>query len=475
MEQKESPLVEPEKEKSPSRFRRAVEWVAGIVMDVRQFFRKLFHVCCDGHVAQVVTALVFALLTGVRMYIAENQQSNLREDALLFNVLERFNKAKEFELQDTAFFINVSRDLQLVYEDTNRPSEGYATITDRRKLFQFLQKVERDSIDYKYIMMDIRFEKKYETEYDDSLYAIIQRMPRIVIATHQKNDSGGDYEIADNRLLEKCGMSDYNQYGIVTNFSRYTFLQAGKPSMALKMYDDLNHQETSVKQWDNRPVYYTDGHLCINSPMMYLTGTVLNFEDYTMLQFAREQAQMQNGLETGMEAESAKLDDEQGSYYFYMNLGGDFVDNEFKRDLKWDGDLKDKIIIIANFEDDVHDTYVGKVAGAYITWMAYQYLCNGNHVLDWGFVLLNFLCYAFVFWFLLFMNGVMQKSKYAGNEKAQRWLSWLRWLGSFGLLLGLTFALYRFMQFRFNMAVPLLSITILNFVIQIANKYQKSS
>ena len=340
---------------------------------IRQFerivksIRCFFHSWCTGKVKPVVTAVILSILTCCGMYLFENQQSYMKENATLFNYLERFNKAKEIELQDTAFFVNVSQDIQLVYENPERPSEGYAAITDRRKLFRFLQKIERDSIDYKYILMDIRFEKGYETEYDDSLYVQIQRMPRLVIASHKWGDSGEEYEIADSILLEKCGMSDYNQYSIMTNFSRYTFLQDRKPSIALKMYDELNHQETSVKQWRNWPVYFTKGHLCINSPLMYLSGTVLNFEKYMMLQASLEEERLQNGLETGMEAETAKLDSKQGNYYFYLNLGGDFVENEYRMKVKWNGDLEDKVIVIANFEDDVHDTYMGKVSGAYIT------------------------------------------------------------------------------------------------------------
>lgn len=452
-------------------FKKIVRQVKRIVNAIRYFS----HFLCTGKVMPVVTAVVFAILTTVYMYLVENQQSNLREDAEFFHILELFSRAKEIELQDTAFFINVSHDIQLVYENPMRPADGYAAITDRRKLLRFLQKIERDSIDYKYIIMDIRFEKGYETEYDDSLYAQIQRMPRLVIASHRKSDSGGEYEIADSILLEKCGMSDYNQYGIVTNFSRYTFLQAGKPSIALKMYDELHHQGTSVKQWHNFPVYYTDRHLCINSPMMYLSGTVLNFEDYMMHQFAVEEERVQNGLESGMKAETAKLDSGQDSYYFYMNLGGDFVDNEVRKDKKWNGDLENKIIVIANFEDDVHDTYVGKVSGAYITWMAYQYLSNGNHVLSWKFLLMTFFCYAVMFWLLLIINNKARNSKYANNEKAQRWLSLLRWIGSLGLLYLMTIVLYHYMQFRFNMAVPLVAISVLNIIIQIANKYSKAS
>lgn len=449
-------------------FRKIVRFVKCIVSVIR----SLLHFACTGKVMPVVTAFVFALLTCWLMYAAENQQSNLKEDAWFFHFLERFNKAKEIELRDTAFFVNVSHDIQLVYENPNRPSEGYAAITDRRKLLRFLQKIERDSVDYKYIMMDIRFEKGYETEYDDSLYAQIHRMPRLVIASHQKNDSGEKYEIADSILLDKCGMSDYNQYSIVTNFSRYTFLQEGKPSIALKMYDELNHQETSVKRWKDRSVYYSGNHLCINSPMMYLSGTVLDFESYMMLQATLEEERMQNGLETGMEAETAKLDSKQGNYYFYLNLGDDFVENEYRMGARWNGDLDNKVIIIANFEDDVHDTYVGKVSGAYITWMAYQYLCNGTHILSWGFILLHIFCFTFVFWIILFINEI-SNSKFADNEKALRRLSLIRWICTYLLLYVIMAVLYYFMKFRFNMAMPVLMMTVLNFMLQIANKYKK--
>lgn len=441
---------------------------------VVKFFRSLFHSWCTGKMNPVVTAVILAILTCCGMYLVENQQYYQKENATLFSRLERFNKAKEIELQDTAFFVNVSQDIQLVYKNPQKPREGYAVITDRRKLLRFLQKIERDSIDYKYILMDIRFEKGYETEYDDSLYAQIQRMPRLVIASHKWGDAGKEFVIADSALLEKCGMSDYNQYSIMTNFSRYSFLQLGKPSIALKMYDELNHQETSVKQWRDWPVYFAKGHLCINSPLMYLTGTVLDFESYMMLQASLEEERIRNGLETGMEAESAKLDSKRDNYYFYLNLGGDFVENEHRMNVKWNGDLEDKVIIIANFEDDVHDTYVGKIAGAYITWMAYQYLCGGNHVLSWGFVLLNFFCYVFIFWFLFFINQLTKASKYADKESSQHVLSLLRWLGSYFLLYLMTTVLYYFMEFRFNLVIPFLAITIQGFMIQIANKYKKS-
>ena len=451
---------------------KAVRALSDLAKSIGVFIRYLFQVMCTRWICPLLCSIIIAIVTCGLSYMVENQQSNLKEMAGLFHVLESYG-GKSLNQQDTAFFINVSYDLQLVNQNPQRPSDGYVAITDRRKLFQFLQKVERDSIDYKYIFLDIRFEKGYETEYDDSLYAQIQRMPRLVIANHQRDDSGGEFEIADSNLLGKCGMSDYNQYGIVTNFSRYTFLQAGKPSIALKMYDDLHHQNTSVKQWRKWPVYYTDHHLCINSPMMYLSGTVCSFEDYCMHQIDLEEERMRNGQESGVEAETARMEVEQNNYYFYLNLGGDFVDNKVRRNERWNGDLDNKVIVIANFEDDVHDTYVGKVSGAYITWMAYQHLCADRHVLSWWFLLLNVLCYAAISYFLICLNRLAQKSRYVDSDKAQRFISVLRWVGSVGLLYLLTLILYLFMQVRFNLTVPFLMISLVNLVLQIINKRSK--
>ena len=142
--------------------------------------------------------------------------------------------------------------------------------------------------------------------------------------------------------------------------------------------------------------------------------------------------------------------------------------------MKWNGDLDNKVIVIANFEDDVHDTYVGKVSGAYITWMAYQHLCADRHVLSWWFLLLNVLCYAAICYFLICLNRVANIKRYVDSEKAQRFISFLRWVGSVGLLYLLTLILYWGMQVRFNLTVPFLMITFVNFVLKIVNKHSKN-
>ena len=135
-----------------------------------------------------------------------------------------------------------------------------------------------------------------------------------------------------------------------------------------------------------------------------------------------------------------------------------------------------KFIVIADFENDVHDTYAGKISGAYITWMAFKYLSGHHHILSWTYIILSLLGYTLIIYFLFYINTVANKPEYAENEVAQSLLSAIRWFGSFGLLYLVTFLFYKCFQMRFNITIPILFITVvINFIIQISNKHEKDN
>jgi hypothetical protein len=351
-------------------------------------------------------------------------------------------------------FINISHDRQLVYVNPDDHDAGNTDITDRRKLLQFLRKIEDDSVKYKFIMMDIRFDRDLQTEYDDSLFHQIARMPNIVIAHHYYGEE--DDQIADTVLRPFVGMSDYQIKGNLTNFSRYTFLQNKRPSLALKMYDDCLGQPTSIEQWGDIPVYFSDHHLCANAPMLYITGNI-----YSIM-----------NLPAPEEDNDMTLFDYMASYPYYEDLGADFLLLDGR---DWNADMDGRYIVVADFENDIHDTYVGKVPGAYITWMAFKYLVGGHHILSWTYIFLSVIGYMLIIYFLFYIDGVANKPEYKDNKVAQSLLSAVRWLGSVGLLYLVTFLFYRFFQMRFNITFPIMFITIvINFIIQISNKHEKS-
>ena len=85
------------------------------------------------------------------------------EKSLLYYLLEwPFNSDSTTDNEE-ACFINISHDRQLVSIDPRDSTAGNIDITDRAKLLAFLQMLERDNVPYKYILLDIRFEKGLTT------------------------------------------------------------------------------------------------------------------------------------------------------------------------------------------------------------------------------------------------------------------------------------------------------------------------
>lgn len=404
---------------------------------------------------QWLLALVLSLSLCILCYVIDNQPYNKLEVSDLFYFLERPFQLKPHTCDTNVCFVNVSHDRQLVFINPDDHDAGNTDITDRKKLLQFLRKIEEDHVKYKFIMIDISFDKELQTEYDDSLFHQIAKMPNIVIAHHHYEEK--DDQIADTVLRPKVGMSDYRIIGNVNNFSRYTFLQKKKSSIALKMYDDYIGQPTSIKQLGNLPVYFSDHHFCANSPMLYISGNIYSIMD----------------LPAPEEENDMTLFDYAAAYSYYEDLGADFLLLDGR---DWNADMNGKYIVIGDFENDIHDTYAGKVPGAYITWMAYKYLVGKHHVLSWVYILLSIIGYTLVIYFLFYINAVANKPEYKENKVAQRLLSAVRWIGSFGLLYLVTFLFYRFFQMRFNITIPILFISIvINFIIQVSNKYAKDN
>ncbi|MBO4655942.1 MAG: hypothetical protein J5644_10390 [Bacteroidales bacterium] len=395
---------------------------------------------------QYVFSLVCALILSVSCYVVENQPYALADKSLLFYFLEMPFRPSASERDFNVQFVNVGHDRQLVYVNPLDTAMGNTDITDRRKLLRFLQGIAQED-NYKYVLLDIRFDKGYVTEVDSLLFDQIRRMRNIVVAHHEGNAWDG-YELASEQLRGKTGISDYKQFANITGMSRYTFLHETGPSLALAMYDDLtNHHRTSVKKCPGLPVYVSKKHLCVNAPLLPIKGDVSDIM-------------------------SADFDENGMIYNYYTNMGADWLNGNVIHERR--ADLDDAYIVIGDFENDVHDTYAGRKSGAYISWLAFAFLYDGNHILSWSYVILVFLFYALMFFFMFFLNNIFRKSEYRNDGKALAVLSVLRWLATIGLLYLVTFAFYKFFSVRYNVTIPLFSIVIVNILIQKANKYEEN-
>ena len=171
---------------------------------------------------------VFVLL--IFSYVLNNQPLFTGEDLNQYAWMEflknKIGLSEQVDYSD-ALFVNVSYDKQLIEKkDEFGMPVGNIDITDRTKLLALLNILDSTNL-YRYIILDIRFEKGLDSEMDSALFSKIKNMKRIVVANHL------DVELADSCLSAKAAINDYASTIVATNFARYKFLHGKQPSLPL--------------------------------------------------------------------------------------------------------------------------------------------------------------------------------------------------------------------------------------------------
>lgn len=336
-----------------------------------------------------------------------------------------------------ALFINVSHDKQVVdslcynregitYTYTpNGLQVGTIDITNRDTMLSFLKKAEKTN-NYKYIFLDIRFEKGITTKTDSLLSAQVARMRDLSYATHS------DIEINEKFDPTKAVVNDYFTTISNTSFTRYQYLQNVKESAALSIYasvDTTNHK--TIKRWG--PFYYSNGQLCQNSPFMRIP------KDF------------------------GEVADKK-----YYDLGPELL-NEWN-DEDWSNRLKDKVVFVGDFENDVHDTYNGKQPFPYLTYLAYKELCEGKHIVSWKSIGFLFFIYVVICMFIMNRKSIWQFIPCIRRSKNKLLLFVLDMLGYTTLLSVLTIVFYVWFNNVYNIFFPSLIFSILSLIYSYKNK-----
>lgn len=267
---------------------------------------------------------------------------------------------------DDALFVNVSYDKELTEYKDHTTSEiiGNTDITDRKKLSEFLQ-IVKDCNNYKYFILDVRFEKGIKSPNDSALFSLIYQMPRLVVATHQ------DIESAAPVLESKSALADYSSTIVATNFARYKYMRDGEKSVPLYAYEELTGK--SMKQFcmfttcDYRPCYSS-----------------------IFLPFSTRKMEMYGG--------------ENGEKMYYQ-LGSDLL-SQPKSEIQ---ELIDgKIVVVGDMAEDMHDTYIGIRQGSLILYRALSCLIQGKH-----FVSFWLMAFMFIIYFAITYTMFTRKSLYA--------------------------------------------------------------
>lgn len=313
-------------------------------------------------------------------YLINNQAIFTGEDlnkyAWMEWIKDKCGLSKEIKEKKDVLFVNVAYDKQLIdsYDKYGMPV-GNIDITDRSKLLSFLQTLQKTNT-YKYIFMDIRFEKGYNSPEDSALFSQIRNMRNIVVANHE------DIELVDTALSIKTGFNDYPTTIIESNFSRYEYLKNDQVSVPLFAYRDLTGNTI-----DRHFLFYTSNHrLCYKS--LFINVPIEDWSEYN------EQQQK-----------------------MYYNLGNDILENYSNNDIAQL--TKGKYVVIGDMVEDIHDTYSGPRPGSVITYYSFIALLNGKHLVRYGLLFFLSLIYFIISISLFESNSIIERISYIKNSKSK--------------------------------------------------------
>lgn len=362
--------------------------------------------------------------------------------------LERFRalgNSDSDNIPDSIFLVNVTYDKTLVdYEarlfsnDSDSPKlpVGKIPITDRKKLYDFLSVA--DSLrNYRYILLDVRFEDDIENDsITGSLFSLISNMDNIVFAMHE---SGKNKEGAP---IEKAAYSDYHTTFLVSDVVKYPLLKrtySNTPyslAMPAKMFSDLNNGSFTT----HGVITYYNGHLCRRSVYPSFPIRITSW--------------------------AKAADESQTPIIQYHNLGEDLVNLDNYKEVI-EGLIDNRIVVIGDLVEDIHDTYIGLQPGALINLNSYVSLCRGEHLINWLGFISQFTLYLIISWCIISRESVLGKIRIFRNNN----YGVIRFLMSFinySVILTVASAIiYIFSGSIFSIALPSLYFTILESCIKL--------
>jgi hypothetical protein len=264
-------------------------------------------------------------------------------------------------LWKNAVFIDVSKDLALADDDAYGPPDSamqgaQRVITDRVKLAGLFAILNRHQGAYRYIICDVLFDKAGPG--DDILKPQIEKLGNVIVSAI----------IDQGKLVRPI----YKSKWAVVNYT------AINKSIFTKMpvYANDSLKSLPVMLYESM----TTGRFVKKGPLTLLNGT-LSFNTVIPELYYRN---------------ADLIRPEAGKNFNTFYLG------ELLADPDCFSVLKDKYIIIGNFEDDVHTTYLGRLPGSLILWDTYLTLYRQRLAIPLSWVLLLFVFYFLVsYWIIL--------------------------------------------------------------------------
>lgn len=325
--------------------------------------------------------------------------------------------------------INIAYDRQLVdVSDQFGLPKGNTDITDRAKLLDLLTRLRSSS--YRYIILDVSFSQGHSTPLDSALFHTIASMRHIVVAKRQ------DTPVASPLLLSKARYSDYSTHISESNFVKYEYIRCGEPSLPYQAYLDMG----------GSPIRSFAGFCTFNS---HLANKSIVLRHPVRL---TDQFRSETDREAGLQ---------------YYNLGTDILESGVDIPEMARG----RIIVIGDFtENDLHDTYLGKMAGPVINLNAYYALVNDNLSIPYLQILFLLILYFTISMFII--RGVTLTGTFPVFRRIRNktFIFLLSFIGLSFVMAIIALVWYAVFRLDINILIPSLYFTLFGLIL----KYRKA-
>ncbi len=392
------------------------------------------------HDTHVWWSLGIAIAILCLCYLFNNIAYSPRLSTNKYTHFEHFYRAHNIGADlDDVVFVNVSYDKMLIpgmkeqpgmvpVIDTNRK----CSITDRKRLLDFLKRVE--NTDYNYLLIDLLFildGKSGHTEYDSELTEQLLKMRNVAIAKHWDMDNNRPYPMTDSRMEPLGCYCDFIESKSNAGFRNYQYLQHGENSIALQLYNHATNRSIT-----RHGLLYFDGcRLCQNA--RFLT------------------------IHTSLENE---WQDE--IWHNYQNMTDLLYDTNHWNSFR--DHINGKYLIVGDMKEDLHDTYANAQPGAYLHYLGFTSLLHGKHFIPWWYRILLLVVYFFIIYTIL--QGLR---KVDTHRRPLRWISqrpllhFLCSLLGYGvILLILSALLYLFFDIAYNVMIPSICFALISHFVQ---------
>ena len=306
--------------------------------------------------------------------------------------------------------------INLAYEKALIPTEdglGNEVITDRAKLAQFFGILKRYQKEVKFTVCDVFLQG--ESENDSLFQANAAGIINVVFPNHHTED--GSLEKLSLNVPQ--AIADYKMAS--GGFLKFKLFQDDRLStIPVYMYENI----TGRKIDDNGRFYREGNKLSFNS-------VIIDYQIRSHELFEQAEYPVVNLSEL-------------------LLLPEEVIVSDF---------LKNRIVLMGDYRNDVHNTIYGSMPGTLILLNAYLTLLKGYHLISWGWLIFILTGYLIFSRLMLFPQDTPVK------VKKTKWFGPL--LGSITYLSILSILSYLFFNIHIQVLILTLYITLLRFMISL--------